>query len=217
MVPSDGSIPHVPSLRHHCTPSLYTITVPGNVTIAATVNSSLYYILSAVRDDWPYGISPGGLSRDDYEGHSFWDDETWMFPNMVALFPSIARSLTEYRRARLPAARERARHHGLVGAMQPWESALLGFGVSTWKVGDNNEIHITGDVPMAFRLFHRMARNDTWLRVDAWPLLRDSADFFASRVVREPRTGNFTLLNVIMPDEGLRSPYYCSSFFELTD
>ena len=53
------------------------IEVAGNLTIASTVNASLYYILSATRPDWPYGLSPGGLARDDYEGHSFWDCETW--------------------------------------------------------------------------------------------------------------------------------------------
>lgn len=48
------------------------IEVEGNtsVPIAQTVNSSLYYILSAVRDEWPYGLSPGGLARNDYEGGS---------------------------------------------------------------------------------------------------------------------------------------------------
>ena len=44
------------------------IEVDGNLTIAASVNSSLYYILAATRSDWPHGLSPGGLARDDYEG-----------------------------------------------------------------------------------------------------------------------------------------------------
>ena len=98
----------------------------GNLTISSTVNASLYYILAATRPDWTYGLSPGGIARNAYEGHSFWDCETWMFPNMVALFPSQALALTEYRSARLQAARARALTHGVVGAMWPWESALTG-------------------------------------------------------------------------------------------
>ena len=43
-------------------------------------------------------------ARDAYEGHSFWDCETWMFPNLVALFPKQALALAEYRSARLEAA-----------------------------------------------------------------------------------------------------------------
>ena len=99
------------------------IEVGGNLTIASTINASLYYILSATRPDWPYGLSPGGLARDDYEGHSFWDCETWMFPNLVALFPAQALALARYRFDRLAAARMRATTHGYSGAM--WVSAYL--------------------------------------------------------------------------------------------
>ena len=45
------------------------------------------------------------------------DCETWMFPNMVALFPDQARALTQYRTERLQAARIRAATHGYRGAM----------------------------------------------------------------------------------------------------
>ena len=68
--------------------------------------------------------------------------------------------------------------------------------------GDDNEIHITGDVSMAFRLYHRVTHNDTWLKDEAWPLVRDSADFFVSRAKRHSSTGNWTWLGVICPDEG---------------
>ena len=115
------------------------IEITGNATIASTVNSSLYYILAATRADWPYGLSPGGLARDDYQGHSFWDCETWMFPNLVALFPHEAHALAEYRSQRLPAARARARSHGYSGAMQPWESGLSGYGVSRAPGTDDHE------------------------------------------------------------------------------
>ena len=42
------------------------IDIEGNSTIAATVNSSLSYILSAIRVDQPFGISPGGIARGSY-------------------------------------------------------------------------------------------------------------------------------------------------------
>ena len=191
------------------------IEVAGNLTVASTVNASLYYILSATRPDWPYGLSPGGLARDDYDGHSFWDCETWMFPNMVALFPEQARALAQYRFDRLPAARVRATTHGYRGAMWPWESALTGFG--EWQPNDDKEIHISGDVPNAFRLYFRMTKNATWLRQYGWPVARDSADFFASSAVAcdnssctlgpspdggATTTQNLTYLLVVSPDEG---------------
>lgn len=48
------------------------IEVAGNVTVAKAVNASLYYIHSAVREDFPHGLSPGGLAIDSYDGRSFW-------------------------------------------------------------------------------------------------------------------------------------------------
>ena len=43
--------------------------------LALAVNTSLYAILSSVRNDRPFGLSPGGLTAG-YNGHSFWDCET---------------------------------------------------------------------------------------------------------------------------------------------
>jgi|EP01049_Picozoa_sp_SAG25_P001587 hypothetical protein len=49
------------------------IEIAGNSTVARAVNASLYYIHSAIRADWPHGLSPGGLAIDSYDGRSFWD------------------------------------------------------------------------------------------------------------------------------------------------
>jgi protein-glucosylgalactosylhydroxylysine glucosidase len=41
----------------------------ANNSVAVAINASLYYILTAVRDDWQYGISPGGIANNAYNGH----------------------------------------------------------------------------------------------------------------------------------------------------
>ena len=48
------------------------IEITGNITVARAVNASLYYIHSALREDFPHGLSPGGLAIDSYDGRSFW-------------------------------------------------------------------------------------------------------------------------------------------------
>jgi hypothetical protein len=40
--------------------------------VAAAVNSSMYYLLSAAREDWPFSTSPGGLANNAYLGKSVW-------------------------------------------------------------------------------------------------------------------------------------------------
>ena len=76
-----------------------------------------------------------------------------MFPNLVILYPGIAKSLLDYRYVRIGAAKERARLRGYNGAMWPWESALIGFGVAAWHKGDEHEIHIGGDIVHASRSY----------------------------------------------------------------
>lgn len=48
------------------------VFVKGNLELAQAINSSNYYILSSVRYDWPFSLSPGGLASNSYNGHTFW-------------------------------------------------------------------------------------------------------------------------------------------------
>ena len=61
----------------------------------------------------PWAPSPGGLSSDGYNGHVFWDSETWMYPTLLAVAPDIARATLRYRFDRLAAARAQRSPHRL--------------------------------------------------------------------------------------------------------
>jgi trehalose/maltose hydrolase-like predicted phosphorylase len=71
--------------------------VVGDLHLAQALNSSLYAVRSSIRPDWPYGLSPGGLASNAYEGHTFWDQETWMWPPLLMLDPPSAKSALDYR------------------------------------------------------------------------------------------------------------------------
>lgn len=74
-------------------------------------------------DDEPFlfgGLSPTGLGRggsdlDDYEGHSFWDTEIWMFPVVNLVEAGFAEMAIDYRFRRMDAAREYSRTGGYQG------------------------------------------------------------------------------------------------------
>lgn len=92
------------------------IDIEGNLELSQAVYGSMYYILSSIRSDWPYGLSPGGLSGgEEYMGHTFWDQDIWMYPFLVLLYPDLARSCLQYRYERLPAARLLAEKYGFNG------------------------------------------------------------------------------------------------------
>eukprot|EP01029_Cantina_marsupialis_P009033 TRINITY_DN2118_c0_g1_i2.p1 TRINITY_DN2118_c0_g1~~TRINITY_DN2118_c0_g1_i2.p1 ORF type:complete len:769 (+),score=208.04 TRINITY_DN2118_c0_g1_i2:90-2396(+) len=172
-------------------------------TLAQKTASSFYYILSSVRADWPYGLSPGGISSNAYNGHSFWDTETWMFPNMNVLYPEIARSLINYRFSRIGAAEKNAIRLGWKGTDFPWESAETGAETCPMfaKTQCDHEQHINGDIAMAVKQHFHVTKDVDWLEKIGWPLTEGICDFFTSRVVVEPQSGAYTILQVTPPDE----------------
>jgi len=88
------------------------IEVEGNLTLAHHINSSLYYLLSSVRDDYPWPPSPGGIATNGYSGNIFWDFEMWMFPPLLLLHPLIATTCLHYRTLRVEEAKKWATANG---------------------------------------------------------------------------------------------------------
>jgi len=190
------------------------IEVEGSATVASAVNASLYYIHSAVRQDWAHGLSPNGLATNGYDGRSFWDTETWQFPVVDAFSEQLGESLLRYRLERLPAATQRAAQFGVASAakaaMFPWTSTQTGHGTTHVPMNSTcqgnctdglgwTEQHITGDIALAFRLHYRASGNRTFLR-ESFALVNGTAAFFAARFVKHS-SGNFTMLHVTSPDE----------------
>jgi trehalose/maltose hydrolase-like predicted phosphorylase len=177
--------------------------------VARAVNSSLYAIVSSFRVDRPFGLAPGGLTNG-YNGHSFWDVETWMWPGLNLLHPDMSESLLQYRVNRIAGAEEKAKSYAppFAGSMFPWESALTGEEVCpTWAATGLREIHINGDIAFALWQFWRATQDDSegWLEATAWPLLSGIAQFWMSKLAIDnagAAPGSpLNLNNVIPPDE----------------
>jgi trehalose/maltose hydrolase-like predicted phosphorylase len=102
------------------------IDVTGDPRLSRQVRAAQFALLASVGDQTPWAPSPGGLSSDGYNGHVFWDSETWMYPSVLATAPDLARQMLQYRVDRLAAAKAYAKQTGFRGARFPWESALTG-------------------------------------------------------------------------------------------
>ena len=89
------------------------IDVLGNNTVATDVNASEFYLWSNTRDGVDWSISPAGLSSNGYDGHIFWDAETWMYPSLLAQHPDLAAGMNAYRFNRLTEAQQHADRHRL--------------------------------------------------------------------------------------------------------
>lgn len=177
------------------------IVIEGDEGTQRDVRSMLYHLYSFAREGTGYSLSPMGLSGLGYNGHVFWDTELWMYPVLLMMQPEIARSLIEYRVQRLPAAKHNAFAHGYKGAMYPWESAAGGHEETpVWALTGPFEHHITADVGIAAWNYFRVTQDTQWLRTKGYELLRETADFWASRVERNG-PGRYDINNVVAADE----------------
>jgi trehalose/maltose hydrolase-like predicted phosphorylase len=180
------------------------IDVSGNRTVATDVNASQFYLWSSTRDDQAWSVSPAGLSSNGYDGHIFWDAETWMFPSLVAQHPDLAAQMNAYRFNRLTQAQQHATATGAQGARFPWESALDGTEQIPPPVSVNSEglyeQHITADVALAQWQYFLATGDTQWLRTQGWPVIQGAAQFWASRAVRGAG-GRYHIDHVTGPDE----------------
>lgn len=177
------------------------IEIEGNLMVQRAVRSALYHLYSFAREGTPYSLSPMGLSGLGYNGHVFWDTELWMFPPLLLLQPEIAKSLLEYRFQRLEAAKQNARNHGYKGAMFPWESDDSGQEATpVWALTGPFQHHITGCVGFAFWKYYQVTQDKNWLRERGYPVLKEVADFWASRAEKDS-DGKYHIRNVVCADE----------------
>lgn len=177
------------------------IEIEGDDEAQRVVRFALYNLYASCRAGSRLSIPPMGLSSQGYNGHIFWDAELWMYPPMLLLNEGIARSMVDYRTDRLAAARRRASAYGYRGVMFPWESDWFGEeSTPTWAITGPMEHHITADVGIAAWNYYCVTRDREWLRTTGWPLLKEIAAFWVSRVVRND-DGSYSIAGVVGADE----------------
>uniref|UniRef100_A0A182MI62 Protein-glucosylgalactosylhydroxylysine glucosidase n=1 Tax=Anopheles culicifacies TaxID=139723 RepID=A0A182MI62_9DIPT len=194
----------------------YGIRVEGNDRLDRVIKASAFYLSSSLPSQstfqpgsYPfYGLSPSGLGRGgkelaEYQGHSFWDTEMWMFPPILLLDPLNARKLLHYRTLVTDVAADNARANGYEGWQYAWESAYTGREVTPDFCPQVPEYqhHITADVAYAARLYYYATGDLDWLRTDACRLAYETARFWKSRVDYNAETDTFDIGRIMGPDE----------------
>lgn len=177
------------------------IIIEGDAVVQQDIHNMMYHLYSFVREGSALSISPMGLSGLGYNGHIFWDADTWMFPALLMLHPEIARSFVDYRYDRLDAAKKNAFEHGFRGAMYPWESSDSGFEETpVWALSGTFEHHISGCVALAAWNYYLVTKDKEWLREKGFPIIRETANFWVDRVEKNAE-GKYEIRNVVAADE----------------
>jgi len=115
-----------------------TIDIDGPVADQQAIHSFLYYL----QNGEGYAVSPMGLSSSAYDGHVFWDADTWLEPALYFVNPNEVASFENYRLMRLYANPQSSKSKQPGGPF-PWESAVSGRELTTIM---NRELHVNGDV-----------------------------------------------------------------------
>ncbi len=191
------------------------VTIQGDEEAQHALRYSLYHLLVIA----PYhtkatSIPARGLSGQVYKGAIFWDTEMFMFPFFVHTNPSIARTLLEYRVTGLPGAQDKAKQYGYEGAFFAWESQEGGFDACTeFNVSNvftgrptrtffrDKQIHISGDIPLAFREYARITGDLSLILEGGAEVIYECARFLLSWSHYKPTKQRYELLDVTGPDE----------------
>lgn len=180
------------------------IEIEGDQTAQREVRSMLYHLYAFTSEGHAKSVSPMGLSGLGYNGHVFWDCETFVFPVLLILHPEIAKSMVDYRFERLGPAKDNAASFGYRGAMFPWESAASGGEECPPRsLSGTFQHHVTADVAIAAWKYWLVTKDRDYLKDRIWPILKSTAEFWESRVEKD-KNGAWHVYNVMGADEWAR-------------
>ncbi|MCL5104534.1 MAG: hypothetical protein M1133_10560 [Armatimonadetes bacterium] len=180
----------------------HDIIIDGPRKDQQVIHSCMFYLLQSVREGSQWSVPPMGLSTNDpYQGHIFWDADLWIFPALILQHPELAKAIVDYRFNTLPGAMANAKADGFAGAQYAWESGYTGKEDTPPGLVYRHERHINGDVALAQWQYYLATGDLTWLKTRGWPVLKATADYWASRVKFVPEKGRYEILKVVPPDE----------------
>ena len=175
------------------------ISVSHHPRLQASIHSSFYLLYSSLRGGLAWSIPPAGLSSDNYGGEIFWDADTWMFPTLLAFDPQLAKSIVDFRYNTRTIAESNAMRAGYEGAMWAWDNGPTGTcgGLAPCS---HYEDHLQSDIAFAQWQYYEATGDRQWLIRRGYPVIKDIADFWISRVVLGS-DGKYHIDKVTGPDE----------------
>ena len=175
------------------------VELDGDPEIQQALRFALFQVLQASARAETRAIPAKGLTGPGYDGHAFWDTESFVLPILTYTEPELARSALAWRHATLDLARERARELGLRGAAFPWRT-LHGEECSGYWPAGSAAVHVNADVAGAVRRYVFATGDEEFEREMGVELLVETARLWAS-LGQFDADGCFRIDGVTGPDE----------------
>jgi alpha,alpha-trehalose phosphorylase len=175
------------------------VELDGDPELQQAVRFALFHVLQAGARAEGRAIPAKGLTGPGYNGHAFWDTETFVLPVLSYTLPKAAADALRWRHSTLPLAMDRARQLGLVGAAFPWRSIRGEECSSYWPAG-TAAFHVGADVADAVLRYIWVTGDVDFERTVGVELLVQTARLWQS-LGHHDAQGRFRIDGVTGPDE----------------
>jgi alpha,alpha-trehalose phosphorylase len=175
------------------------VEIGGDDELQQAVRFALFHVLQAGARAEERPITAKGLTGPGYDGHCFWDTETFVLPVLIHTYPSAAADALRWRHRTLPAAKERAAQLGLSGASFPWRT-INGEECSGYWPAGTAAFHINADIADAVVRYHDATQDEQFGRECGLELMVETARLWQT-LGHFDRNGDFRIDGVTGPDE----------------
>ena len=175
------------------------VEIDGDPELQQAVRYALFQVVQAAARTERRAIPAKGLTGRGYDGHTFWDSETYTLPVLTYTAPAAARDALLWRHSTLPLAQRRAAELRLDGASFPWRT-IRGEECSGYWPAGTAAFHVNADIADAVRRYVAATGDESFEGGEGIELLVETARLWVS-LGHHDAEGRFRIDGVTGPDE----------------
>jgi len=175
------------------------VELEGDAELQQAVRFALFHVLQAGARSEQRAIAAKGLTGPGYDGHAFWDSESFVLPVLTYTVPRAAGDALRWRHRTLDRARARATELGLKGAAFPWRP-IRGEECSGYWPAGTAAFHLGADIADAVVRYQSATGDVAFEKEVGLELLVETARLWRS-LGHHDAEGHFRIDGVTGPDE----------------
>jgi alpha,alpha-trehalose phosphorylase len=179
--------------------SVADVEIDGDAELQLAVRYAVFSIVQASARAEQRAISAKGLTGSGYDGHTFWDSETYTLRALSYLLPSAVSDALRWRHATIGMAADRAQELGLQGVAFPWRT-IAGRESSGYWPASTAAFHINADIADAVRRYVRATDDEEFAAGPGLELAVQTARLWRS-LGHHDASACFRIDGVTGPDE----------------
>jgi len=175
------------------------VVIGGEPRLQQALRFGMFHVLQSGARNEGRAIPAKGLTGSGYDGHAFWDTETFVLPMLIYALPAAARDALRWRHSTLDKAQHRAEQLGLEGAAFPWRTIAGEECSSYWPAG-TAAFHVNADIANSAARYINATGDDGFIDDCGGELLVQTARLWRS-LGHHDSSGSFRIDGVTGPDE----------------